>query len=170
MQVGRLVDLVGTRPVKGKSQPIQIYQLNAVLRDVSWFQVLAGRRQEQHERVARALEAKYGVRAPELADVLAHHYGQTPRAEKAAQAIGGVVAWMRSHSIGNGREAMPGRPCRQAQNLRRVVWGVGPIFSRSSLGNWRARRYQFANRLNLPRASRSSTWGRSIILTVGTST
>lgn len=34
---------MGTRPVKGKSQPIQIYQLNIVLRDVSRFQVLAGR-------------------------------------------------------------------------------------------------------------------------------
>lgn len=56
---------------------------NALLQETLLHSLLTGRRRDQHERVALALEAKHGARAAELAHVLAHHYGQTPRAEKA---------------------------------------------------------------------------------------
>jgi hypothetical protein len=53
----------------------------------------------------------------------------------------------------------------------RVNWGVemkNAPEGASLLGTWRPRRYQIANRLSLPRASRSSSWGPFIIRNIGT--
>jgi hypothetical protein len=55
------------------------------------------------------------------------------------RAIGGMVPWAWPQSNGDGCEVMPGGPCRQAQNLRRVLWGVEQFPDVFSLGNWRRR-------------------------------
>ncbi|MCH8112785.1 MAG: AAA family ATPase [Proteobacteria bacterium] len=60
---------------------------HALVRDAVYGSLLKGRRAELHGRVAEALEHKYGDRAGELADTLADHYSETPRAEKAVQYI-----------------------------------------------------------------------------------
>ena len=59
------------------------------------------------------------------------------------RAIVGMVPWACAHSNADGCEVMPGRPCqrcRQAQNLRRVLWGVDRYFPGLPEEKWRSGR------------------------------
>jgi len=58
---------------------------HALIRDAAYDSLLSERRTRIHERVADALEGVYADRLSEAADSLAHHYGQTARADKAVR-------------------------------------------------------------------------------------
>lgn len=61
-----------------------VFRFNsALLQEAVYQSLLSARRAALHGSVAGALEAHYGERAPEIADLLADHYAVTPRAEKA---------------------------------------------------------------------------------------
>jgi class 3 adenylate cyclase/tetratricopeptide (TPR) repeat protein len=57
---------------------------HALVQDVVYGTILAGRRRELHAAVGRALEESLGERAAEQYDVLAHHFSQTHERDKAA--------------------------------------------------------------------------------------
>jgi len=56
---------------------------HSLTRDVAYESVPAARRRALHGTIARALEAVYADRLPEVYDRLAHHYGRTDDAAKA---------------------------------------------------------------------------------------
>ena len=56
---------------------------HALVQDAIYASLLSAKCETLHEKVAEAIEHANGGRAGEMADVLAHHYGQTSRAEKA---------------------------------------------------------------------------------------
>ena len=56
---------------------------NALVQEVAYRNVLAGRRQEVHERVARAVEALAGDRLEDSYELLAHHLGESADADRA---------------------------------------------------------------------------------------
>ncbi len=61
-----------------------VFRFNsALLQEAVYQSLLSARRAALHGGVASALEAHYGERAAEIADLLADHYAVTPRAEKA---------------------------------------------------------------------------------------
>ncbi|MBL6945649.1 MAG: AAA family ATPase [Rhodospirillales bacterium] len=62
------------------------YQIkHALTQDAVYDSLLRERREELHERVATAIERRHRDRIGEIAETLAHHYGHTPRAEKAVR-------------------------------------------------------------------------------------
>ena len=58
---------------------------HALVHDAVYNSLLTGRRESLHERVAVAIETEATDGAGEHADALAHHYSNTPRAEKAVR-------------------------------------------------------------------------------------
>ena len=56
---------------------------HALLQDAVYGSLLTERREGLHERTAQALEIRHASSIGEITETLAHHYGQTPRAEKA---------------------------------------------------------------------------------------
>ena len=58
---------------------------HALVQDAIYASLLTGRREALHEKVAETIEQADTARLGEAADVLAYHYGQTPRAEKAVR-------------------------------------------------------------------------------------
>ncbi len=56
---------------------------HALIQDAVYDSLLGEQREALHERAATALERRYSGRLGEITDTLAHHYGQTPRTEKA---------------------------------------------------------------------------------------
>jgi class 3 adenylate cyclase/tetratricopeptide (TPR) repeat protein len=58
---------------------------HALLRDAVYESLLSARRAELHGRAAEAIEHTHANRLGEVADVLAHHYSHTERADKAAR-------------------------------------------------------------------------------------
>ncbi|HEY7868251.1 MAG TPA: hypothetical protein VIF59_03435, partial [Methylomirabilota bacterium] len=55
-------------------EPVYVFK-HALTQDVAQSTLIAPRRRDLHRRAAAALEALYPARLPELAPVLAHHYG-----------------------------------------------------------------------------------------------
>ena len=55
---------------------------HVLVQDAVYNTLLKPRREELHEKVAQAIEQTQTDRLNEVADVLAHHFSQTPRAEK----------------------------------------------------------------------------------------
>ena len=58
---------------------------HALVRDAIYNSLLTSRREALHAKTAEAVEHHARDQLNEVADVLAHHYGQTPRAEKAVR-------------------------------------------------------------------------------------
>jgi class 3 adenylate cyclase/tetratricopeptide (TPR) repeat protein len=58
---------------------------HALARDAIYDSLLTPRRQTLHERVAEAIEAKHAAYPEEVADLLAHHWSRTERADKAVK-------------------------------------------------------------------------------------
>jgi tetratricopeptide (TPR) repeat protein len=58
---------------------------HALVQEAVYESLLTGRRKALHQRVAEAIERSYGDRLAEWAEVLAHHWGQTPHADKAVR-------------------------------------------------------------------------------------
>ncbi|MBT3553499.1 MAG: AAA family ATPase [Rhodospirillaceae bacterium] len=58
---------------------------HALIQDAVYDSLLSDKRAALHERVAEVMEQKNEHRLGEIAETLAHHYGQTTRAEKAVR-------------------------------------------------------------------------------------
>jgi tetratricopeptide (TPR) repeat protein len=58
---------------------------HALVQDALYGSLLTRQRAILHQKAAEALEELYGDKASEIADILAHHYVRTERAEKAVQ-------------------------------------------------------------------------------------
>lgn len=56
---------------------------NVLVQEVAYRSVLAGRRQEVHERVARALETLAGDRVEDAYELIAYHLGRSANADRA---------------------------------------------------------------------------------------
>ncbi len=56
---------------------------HALVQDALYGSLLTPQRATLHQKAAEALEASYGDKAAEVADVLAHHYARTHRSDKA---------------------------------------------------------------------------------------
>jgi tetratricopeptide (TPR) repeat protein len=64
----------------------EVYEFkHALIRDAVYDSLLEARRTELHEKAATAIEHTHANRLGEAADVLAHHYSHTERAEKAVR-------------------------------------------------------------------------------------
>jgi tetratricopeptide (TPR) repeat protein len=61
--------------------------MHALVQDAIYQTLLKQRREELHDKVAQAIEASRDEAETEAADLLAHHYARTPRADKAAKFI-----------------------------------------------------------------------------------
>lgn len=59
--------------------------MHALVQDAIYETLLKQRREELHEKVAEALETSHDEAEVEAAELLAHHYGNTQRADKAAK-------------------------------------------------------------------------------------
>ncbi len=59
--------------------------MHALVQDAIYETLLKQRREELHEKVAEAIETSHDEAETEAAELLAHHYGHTPRADKAAK-------------------------------------------------------------------------------------
>lgn len=58
---------------------------HALIQDALYGSLLTPQRAVLHRKAAEALEELYGDKAPEIADILAHHYARTERADKAVR-------------------------------------------------------------------------------------
>ena len=58
---------------------------NALIQDAVYDSLLNDRRSALHQRVAEVIERRNEHRLGEIAETLAHHYGKSPRAEKAVR-------------------------------------------------------------------------------------
>ena len=58
---------------------------NALIQDAVYNSLLTDKRTALHQRVAEVMEQRNEHRLGEIAETLAHHYGKTPRAEKAVR-------------------------------------------------------------------------------------
>lgn len=58
---------------------------HALIQDAVYDSLLSGKRAALHERVAEVMERRNEHRLGEVAEILAHHYGKTSRAEKAVR-------------------------------------------------------------------------------------
>lgn len=58
---------------------------HALIQDALYGSLLTPQRAMLHRKAAEALEELYGDKAPEIADILAHHYARTERADKAVR-------------------------------------------------------------------------------------
>jgi tetratricopeptide (TPR) repeat protein len=58
---------------------------HALTQEAIYDSLLGTRRADLHQRVAEAIEQSYGDRLVEWAEVLAHHWSRTPRADKAVR-------------------------------------------------------------------------------------
>ncbi len=58
---------------------------HALVQDAVYDTLLTSQREALHEQVGQAIEENYSDHLAEVADVLAYHYGRTPRAEKAVR-------------------------------------------------------------------------------------
>ncbi|HZP09694.1 ATP-binding protein [Methyloceanibacter sp.] len=58
---------------------------HALIQDALYGSLLTPQRAVLHGKAAEALEELYGDKAPEIADILAHHYARTERADKAVK-------------------------------------------------------------------------------------
>jgi predicted ATPase len=56
---------------------------HALVRDALYQSLLTEKRISLHLRIANEIERRSGNRLTEVAEVLAHHYGQTDRSDKA---------------------------------------------------------------------------------------
>src|SRR5512135_2724215 len=55
----------------------------SLVQDALYGSLLTPQKAVLHQKAAEALEELYGDKAPDVADMLAHHYVRTQRAEKA---------------------------------------------------------------------------------------
>jgi class 3 adenylate cyclase/tetratricopeptide (TPR) repeat protein len=69
--------------VRADDLPGEFLFKNALIQEAVYNSLLSERRALLHERAADAIERLHTGGAGEIAETLAHHYGQTPRAEKA---------------------------------------------------------------------------------------
>ena len=110
---------------------------HALVRDAIYGSLLKGRREALHEKVAEAIEHADTGRVADVADVLAHHYGQTPRAEKAVRYMAfageralGVYsleeAELRFRQVLELMEAVPG--CADDSFLADVLLNVARVY------------------------------------------
>src|ERR1700736_3184943 len=78
--IARLVDAGLAFPQSRASEPSYSFK-HALLRDVAYDNLLRGRRQQIHERVARALEEHFPAVAEGEPELLAQHFGQAGLAD-----------------------------------------------------------------------------------------
>jgi tetratricopeptide (TPR) repeat protein len=80
--IARLVDAGLAFPQSGASEPSYSFK-HALMRDVAYDNLLRGRRQQIHERVARALEEHFPAVAEGEPELLAQHFAQAGFADLA---------------------------------------------------------------------------------------
>jgi tetratricopeptide (TPR) repeat protein len=71
--------------VRADEAPGEFLFKNALIQEAVYNSLLSERRALLHERAADAIERHHTGGSAEIAETLAHHYGQTPRAEKAVR-------------------------------------------------------------------------------------
>ncbi len=81
--IARLVDAGLAFPQSRASEPSYSFK-HALMRDVAYNNLLRGRRQQIHERVARALEEQFSAVAEGEPELLAYHFAQAGLAEVAS--------------------------------------------------------------------------------------
>src|SRR5205814_7818620 len=80
--IARLVDAGLAFPQSRATEPSYSFK-HALMRDVAYDNLLRGRRQQIHERVARALEEHFPAGAEAEPELLAQHFGRAGLAELA---------------------------------------------------------------------------------------
>jgi len=80
--IARLVDAGLAFPQSRTTEPSYSFK-HALMRDVAYDNLLRGRRQQIHERVARALEERFPAVAEGEPELLAYHFGQAGLADLA---------------------------------------------------------------------------------------
>ena len=79
----RLADMQALDLVRRESKSDDRVFKHALVRDALYQSLLTERRKSLHLKIAEEIERRSGNRLTEMAEVLAHHYCQTDRAEKA---------------------------------------------------------------------------------------